>query len=201
MGERMSPGGLRGLQIRWGALKAFGGFDSHTLPPTDILAHISGNPLVTEFLQSRRQGLSPRTLEFYRSYLNLAKQIIGVNVTGQEISKFIGSLQCSGGGKHAYFRTLRAFYNWLYSPRSGHNLNPQHNPILLVDPPKLGKRILPSLSREQVDYLIDQAVCVRDKAIISLFADSGLRLTELANINPDNIDWDKLSYQSGMQGK
>ena len=30
----------------------------------------------------------------------------------------------------------------------------------------------------------------RDKAIISLFADSGLRLSELANINPHNIDWD-----------
>jgi integrase len=60
----------------------------------------------------------------------------------------------------------------------------------LVDPPKVAKKILPSLSQEQVEYLIDQAVCVRDKAIISLFANSGLRLTELANINPNNIDWD-----------
>ena len=28
------------------------------------------------------------------------------------------------------------------------------------------------------------------KAIISLFTDSGLRLSELANISPYNIDWD-----------
>jgi site-specific recombinase XerD len=145
---------------------------------------------VTQFLQSRRQGLSPRTIDFYRSYLNLAKQIIGVSVTGQEIANFIGSLQCSNGGKHAYYRTLRAFYNWLYSPKSGHNLNPQDNPILLVDPPKMGKKILPSLSHEQVDYLIGEAGCVRDKAIISLLTDSGLRLSELANIKADDIDWE-----------
>ncbi len=41
-----------------------------------------------------------------------------------------------------------------------------------------------------MEYLIEQAGCVRDKAIISLFVDSGLRLSELANIDPQNIDWD-----------
>jgi site-specific recombinase XerD len=188
----MSSGGLRGLQIRWGALKVFGGFDSHMLPPmhVQIHAHPSVNPLVTQFLQSRRQGLSPRTIDFYRSYLHLARHIIGINVTGQEISKFIGSLQCSNGGKHAYFRSIRVFYNWMYSPKSGYNLNPQNNPILLVDPPKVGRKILPSLSQEQVEYLIEQAVCVRDKAIISLLTDSGLRLSELANIKANDIDWE-----------
>ena len=53
----------------------------------------------------------------------------------------------------------------------------------------MGKRILPSLIPEQLDFLIEQAECTRDKVIISLFADSGLRLSELANINPHNIDW------------
>jgi len=60
----------------------------------------------------------------------------------------------------------------------------------LIDPPKVGKRIMPALTTEQVEYLITSAECVRDRAIISLFADSGLRLTELANIKLDNIDWD-----------
>ena len=60
---------------------------------------------------------------------------------------------------------------------------------MLVDPPKVEKKILPSLSQEQVDYLIEQAGCVRDKAIVSLFVDSGLRLSELANIKVHDIDW------------
>ncbi|MFC1871375.1 tyrosine-type recombinase/integrase [Chloroflexota bacterium] len=145
--------------------------------------------MLKDFLNSRRQGLSPRSIDFYKCYLNLAVNIVGTHVKGHDIAQFLSRLRCSNGGKHAYYRTLRVFYNWLYSPKSGYNLNPQDNPILMVDAPKLEKKILPSLSVEQVEYLIEQADCVRDKAIISLFADSGLRLTELANIKSGDIDW------------
>jgi integrase/recombinase XerC len=100
-------------------------------------------------------------------------------------------LPCTNGGKHSYFRALRCFYKWLYSPKSGFTLNPQENPILMVDAPKLEKKILPSLTVEQVNFLIDQVECVRDKAIISLFADSGLRLSELVSIKLENIDWSR----------
>jgi site-specific recombinase XerC len=51
------------------------------------------------------------------------------------------------------------------------------------------KVILPSLTREQVTYLIDQAENIRDRAIISLLADSGIRLNELLNIKLDHIDF------------
>ncbi|KPJ52961.1 MAG: hypothetical protein AMJ37_02070 [Dehalococcoidia bacterium DG_18] len=37
--------------------------------------------------------------------------------------------------------------------------------------------------------LIEKANCVRDKAIIALFAESGLRLFELTNIRICDIDW------------
>ncbi|MFC2009324.1 tyrosine-type recombinase/integrase [Chloroflexota bacterium] len=115
--------------------------------------------------------------------------MIGFDVTGQDIAQFLDNLSCSNGGKHAYYRCLRAFYNWLYSRKSGYNLNLQDNPILAIEAPKVEKRILPSLTPDQLDYLIDQAECIRDKAIISLFADTGLRLSELASIKPENIDW------------
>jgi len=145
--------------------------------------------LVSNFLKSRREGLSPHSLEFYDGYLSRANPVIGFHVTGQDIALFLDNLGCGNGGKHAYYRVLRAFYNWLYSRKSGYKLDSQDNPILAVDAPKVGKRVLPSLTQEQLDLLIDQAECNRDKAIISLFADSGLRLSELANINRHNIDW------------
>jgi site-specific recombinase XerD len=153
------------------------------------MVSISYSELVSNFLASRRQGLSPRTVQYYRDTLRLASSIIGLQVKCQEIKAFLDNLGCSNGGKHAYYRALRAFYNWLYSPKSSHGLNPQDNPMLLVESPKVERKILPSLTPEQLDYLIDQAECIRDKAIISLFADSGLRLSELVNINPPNIDW------------
>jgi len=166
-----------------GINSVFGGFDSHALPP------VNSKQLVSNFLKSRRQGLSPCSIEFYNGCLRLASPIIGLQVRGQDIAHFLDNLGCSNGGKHAYYRALRAFYNWLYSRKSGYNLNSQDNPILAIEAPKVEKVILPSLTPEQLDYLMEQAETIRDKAIISLFADSGLRLSELANINLHNIDW------------
>jgi len=102
----------------------------------------------------------------------------------------LDSLQCSNGGKHAYYRALRAFYNWLYSPKSGYNPNPQENPILLVDSPKRAQRIMPSIVEEQADYLVSIVDNLRDRCIIRLLFDSGMRLSELSNIKHDDIDWD-----------
>jgi integrase len=55
--------------------------------------------------------------------------------------------------------------------------------------PILGKPILPSLSADDVHKLIEQTENLRDKAIIALFTESGLRLTELTDIKPNDIDW------------
>jgi site-specific recombinase XerD len=145
--------------------------------------------LINEFIDSRPEGLSPQSIKYYRAYLKRSIKVVSLNTTGRDIIAFMKSLKCSPGGKHSYYRTLKTFYNWLYSRKSGYHLNIQDNPILDVDAPKLDRKILPSLTTQQLDYLIEQAYCLRDKAIISLFADSGLRLRELASIELDNIDW------------
>jgi len=105
-------------------------------------------------------------------------------LTPDGINTFLSRLTCANG-KNAYYRAIRAFCNWLY--RQGLVAD---NPITKVDPPKMRKIILPSLMPEQVDYLIQEAETVRDKAIISFFADSGIRLTELLNVKESHIDWE-----------
>ena len=72
--------------------------------------------------------------------------------------------------------------------------------MLIVEAPKVERMILPSLTPEQLDYLIEQAGTIRDKAIISLFADSGLRLSELASINPHNINWSNRLIKARCKG-
>ena len=49
--------------------------------------------------------------------------------------------------------------------------------------PKPRMRVLPSLTNDQIGYLISFVSSIRDKAIISLLADSGVRLSELASRN------------------
>ncbi|MDD5591619.1 MAG: tyrosine-type recombinase/integrase [Dehalococcoidales bacterium] len=137
-----------------------------------------------EFLTSRRQGTSPRTTEFYRCCLKPFVNNYELNPQG--INAFLNSLNCNNG-RNGYYRAIRAFCNWLYRQGYIHD-----NPITRVDPPKMTKIILPSLTPEQVDYLIDSAETIRDKAIISIFADSGIRLTELLNIRPSDIDLDNM---------
>ena len=142
------------------------------------------------FLKSRREGISPGTQEFYNKYLTKAIPILGLTPSAREINAYLDSLTCSIGGKHAYFRAISVFYNWLYHPRSGFNLGTKTNPVSLVDPPRRPKLILPSLSKEQVQLLISKAKSVRNKAIIALFTESGLRLSELTNLKYQDIDWE-----------
>ncbi|OGO01291.1 MAG: hypothetical protein A2Y72_01400, partial [Chloroflexi bacterium RBG_13_53_26] len=151
--------------------------------------HLSPYEVIEAFLNSRREGASLGTLEFYGKYLSKSIPVLGVTPSARAIGKYLDSLSCTMGGKHAYFRAISVFYNWLYSPRSGFAFIGRENPITLVDPPRRPKRIMPSLTREQVELLIEKAPTARDKAMIALFAESGLRLSELANIRTGDIDW------------
>ena len=94
------------------------------------------------------------------------------------------------GGKHSHFRALGAFCNWLYSQKSGCRLNPQDNPILLVQAPKVEKRAIPSVTDNQVEELIESAENLMDKCMISLLADGDIRLSELCGIKREDINWD-----------
>jgi len=141
------------------------------------------------FLKSRPEGISPNTIEFYRKYLTKAIPVLGLAPTPIQLNAYLSSLSCSYGGKHAYYRAMSVFYNWIYSPRSGLALGKRQNPITLIASPKRQKLILPSLAKNQVEILVEQARTSRDKAIVSLFVESGLRLSELLNINLTDIDW------------
>jgi integrase len=68
----------------------------------------------------------------------------------------------------------------------------------LVDSLKETKAILPSLTQEQVEYLIAQADNIRDKTIIALLSDSGVRVKEVGNIKVSDIDWE--SRTTTIQG-
>ena len=67
--------------------------------------------------------------------------------------------------------------------------------------PILGKPILSALERQQVLYFINRADHVRDKAIIALFAESGLRLSELVDITFDRIDLTNQSVRVVGKGR
>lgn len=148
--------------------------------------------LLDAFIDSRRDGTSIRTIEFYYQCL---KPFIGNPLTPSGINEFLRKLNC-GNAKHAYFRAIRALCGWLY--RQGHL---EDNPILKVDSPKQKRNILPAITEEQLEILLNKTDNIRDKCIISLLFDSGLRLSELCSIKSCDIDWDTHTFKVMTKGK
>ena len=48
----------------------------------------SRHKMVSNFLKSRREGLSPRSIEFYDGYLRLANPTIGLQVFRDTLGQF-----------------------------------------------------------------------------------------------------------------
>ena len=150
------------------------------------------------FLESRAaMGVSPKTMRFYRQRLfPFTNQVNYIEAKRQYIEKFLGMIPPNHNGlatRHASFRAIKTFYRWLSSE---HNLP---NPLIGTSAPILGKPVLPSLSADQVSYIINTVENPRNKAIIALFTESGLRLSELSNIKLKDIDWGNQSHGQGQK--
>jgi integrase len=148
------------------------------------------------FLQSRQaMEVSPGTLSFYRAKLGRFLSELDADIAQrQDIEAFLLQFK-NPGNRHAYYRAVKTFYNWRTETFG------LPSPMKYMHAPRLGKLILPSLTREQVLTLLDTLDNVRDKAIVALFTESGLRLSELASIKPDNIDWANRTIQVVGKGR
>ncbi|MFH1650825.1 MAG: tyrosine-type recombinase/integrase [Chloroflexota bacterium] len=137
------------------------------------------------FMQSRlAKEVSPTTIRFYEVKLGRFLDDINPDKAKQHhIEKFLLQFE-NVGNRHGYYQVIKTFYIWREDILS------LPNPVKHMAAPRLGKLILPSLTEEQVRTLLEKAENVRNKAIISLFTESGLRLSELAGIKPTDIDWD-----------
>jgi len=125
-------------------------------------------------MQSRLAAdLSPKTIRFYNSILTrFFSDVDADKATESIIEKFL--LQFNNPGNRArYYQVIKTFYLWR---ERSFNLP---NPIINMQAPRVGKLILPSLTQDQVMQLINSTECLRDKAIIALLTESGLRLSYL----------------------
>ena len=148
----------------------------------------SGNVrLVNSFISDRLlRGLTPRTLQFYEGYLTRFANTIDVHlldVCKGDIATFLSSLDCNAGGKHAYFRVLRAFYRWAYQEELLVN-----NPMVNMKAPKVPAPLRHAVALDAIPVLLAACENLREKLIVSLLADTGLRLSELASLRVGNID-------------
>jgi len=146
-------------------------------------------------------GVSPCTIRFYKERLERflsQADFYYWEATPQQVERYLSSIPPGARGlgtRHATHSALRVFYRWLHV---SYGFN---DPTANLRAPIMGKTILPAPTKEQVEYLIGVVESPRDKAIISLFAESGLRLSELAKIKASAIDWPSRTIRTLGKGR
>jgi integrase/recombinase XerC len=151
-------------------------------------------PEYLEFLNFER-GLSPLTRENYARDITqltkLADNIALKDLQINHIRRFIATLHAKGLGGKSIARMLsswRGFFEFLVN-RKGFTANP----VVGLRAPKSPKTLPQALSIEQASKLVDiggdDVLSVRDHAILELFYSSGLRLSELVNLDIDALDF------------
>ena len=146
---------------------------------------------------SSERRLSKHTDENYRRDLNLFSQYCektGLsswsNIDSQHIRTFAATEFRRGQSPRTIQRrlsALRSFCNFLI--REGEL---KANPAIEVQAPKARKRLPETLDADQMSSLLsfrtDDELSVRDKAMMELFYSSGLRLSELVDLNLGDVD-------------
>jgi len=158
--------------------------------------------LIDTFLNylSVERGLARNTIISYREDLNsymdfIARQKINAlsKITKNDIINFMLSQKDKGVSVNSVARRLaavRMFHRFLTRERILKN-----DPTVLIDSPKLWKKIPDTLSLNEVDALIAQPDIrdkqgIRDKAILETLYATGMRVSEAVNLRADNVNLD-----------
>lgn len=126
------------------------------------------------------------------------------SVDRKDIRGFLAALHADAVSKRTIVRrlsSLRSFFKWAFL--QGYITA---NPTEDLESPKIEKRIPFSLSYEQIQRLFDQPdldsyLGFRDRAIMELFYSSGLRVSELVDLNREDFDRDQLLIKVRGKGK
>jgi integrase/recombinase XerD len=163
------------------------------------LQRIFVKDVVQKFMMAKEsEGLASGSLRFYHQKLEPfiafcekcgCPEILSIE--GDLIRQFLLSLheKHSPGGVHSFFRAVHALFTWYDTEYEGENWR---NPISRIKAPKVPEEILDPVSEDTVRALIrtckDDFYGVRDKAILLLLDNTGLRASELLNLDLDSVD-------------
>jgi integrase/recombinase XerD len=79
--------------------------------------------------------------------------------------------------------SLRGWFKWMTA-----NELIQHDPTLNIEQPKLDRRLPKVLTPNEMEKILSQPLSYKDKAIVELLYASGLRVSELVNLDVQNIN-------------
>lgn len=139
--------------------------------------------VVRKFL-SAKKDLSPRTLEQYVPALNfLALECPKMQGKPDLIRKALGKVK-SDWVKDSYWRVWKSFFRWCWWEYE------TPNPMERVQRPKPDKVQPRVLGAEELAFVLAAAEDLRDKTIVALALDSGVRASEFGRLRTGDIGKD-----------
>lgn len=147
------------------------------------------------------EGFTPKTIKNYRSFIkpfiDHCRNELGIEDTSALLPIHIRSYLLTFKDRvkpytfHDYFRAIKRFFNWLVD-EGVLSVSPMAN----MKPPRIPKTIIQPFQTDHIRSLL--ALCekntflgVRNRAIILVFLETGLRLKELANMQIEDIDFER----------
>lgn len=152
--------------------------------------------LFLEFLQKDKK-LSNNTLQSYKrditqyeSYIN-EENLQYLKVTKDDIKNYLENLKNIGKKTSTISRNLasiRSFYQYLVRTKKI-----KEDPTEGIQSPKVEKRVPSVLSSKEVELLLEQPKAVdlkgiRDKAMLEFAYATGMRVTEIINLNLEDVN-------------
>lgn len=173
--------------------------NSHTGIDTSlehITSSLEGN-LQAFILSCRVDGLSPRTIEYYQDKVSRFVKSVDVidplKVTTHHVRLFLLELKETNNPVSIYdfYRALKRFFNWLVAEEML-----VKSPMQSMRPPRVPHKIMQPFSHSEINAMLEVAgstkfLSLRNKALMLVFLDTGLRLAEIASICKIDVNIDK----------
>lgn len=137
-----------------------------------------------------RRNTDVSKLVFYWKDFEKARLDTSVDVTPIIVNDFLSFVSSMQTYKpktfHRIISTLSSFYRFLYTQGVV-----TANPLTGIDRPRIKQQEVKYLKHNQVLRLIDSIEDPRDKLIVRTIYATGVRVSELCNINIEDIDFDE----------
>jgi integrase len=168
--------------------------------------------LIGDYLQEKRaEGISPRTVGHYKAVL---EEVLvpfcreeGVPAPSELTNRHLNDLGAghldgtrsrskraiSKATVHSYMRAINSFLNWA---RAQGEASAARGRL-----PSMRKRVLDTLTRDEIQSMEDAAATERDKLIVRVLADTGLRLGELLALRSEDIRSDAGRHMLRVPGR
>ena len=149
--------------------------------------------LISEYLNwlEIERGLSKNTLEAYKNdligFFDYFKNVENLDEIKRnnfsEYTMFLASNNISSSSITRKLASIKGFFKYISA-----NREIKSNPALSITSPKIPKRLPKVISLDEIKTILKNNMTIKEKAVFELLYATGLRVSELVNLEVKNID-------------